>query len=115
MLRMPIDMANKPHDQSLADRLLAIAEAEHQSGSPVAGGADAHRRETVKVAIRRWRSFSRRSRHPKRATQADRVEDLAKGLCDRFEITPALTGPLMEDYRDLAAKLAAVLADPPSD
>ena len=108
-------MADKQRDRSLADRLLAITEAEHQSGSPVAGHDDANRRETAEVAIRRWRSFSRRSRHPKRATQADRVEDLAKGLRDRFEITPALTGPLMEDYRDLAAKLAAVLADLPSD
>jgi hypothetical protein len=108
-------MADKPQDRSLADRLLATVEAEHQSGSPVAGHDDANRREMVKVAIRRWRSFSRRSRHPKRAAQADRVEDLAKGLRDRFEITPALTGPLMEDYRDLATKLATVLADPPSD
>lgn len=112
---MPIDMADKPQDRSLADRLLAIAETEHQAGSPVAGRDDANRRETVEVAIRRWRSFSRRSRHPKRAVQADRVEDLAKGLRDRFEITPALTGPLIEDYRDLAAKLAAVLADSPFD
>jgi hypothetical protein len=108
-------MADKPQDRSLPDRLLAIAKAEHESGSPVAGHDDANRRETVEVAISRWRSFSRRSRRPKRATQADRVEDLAKGLRDRFEITPRLTGPLMEDYRDLAAKLAAVLGDPPSD
>jgi hypothetical protein len=107
-------MADKPQDGALADRLLAIAEAEHLSGSPVAGGDDANRRETVAVAIRRWRSFSRRSRHPERATRAEQVEDLAKGLRDRFENIPALTGPLMEDYRDLAAKLAAVLADPPS-
>src|ERR1700722_9934437 len=109
-----IDMADKLQDSDLADRLLSVAEAEHLSGSPVAGHDDANRRETVEVAIRRWRSFSRRSRHPVRATHADRVEDLAKGLRDRFETTPALTGPLMEDYRHLAAKLAAVLADPPS-
>ncbi len=108
-------MADKPRDRSLTDLLLAVAKAEYQSGSPVAGHDDANRRETVEVAIRRWRSFSRRSRHPQGATRADRVEDLARGLRDRFEITPALTGPLMEDYRDLAAKLAAVLADPPSD
>jgi hypothetical protein len=40
------------------------------------------------------------------------VEDLAKGLRDRFEVNPAAAGPLMEDYRHLAARLAAVLADP---
>ena len=107
-------MADKPQDGPLADRLLAVAQAQHLSGSPVAGHDDANRRETVEVAIRRWRSFSRRSRHPERATHAERVEDLAKGLRDRFEITPALTGPLMEDYRHLAAELAAVLADPPT-
>jgi hypothetical protein len=111
---MPADMADNRPDSSVAGRLLAIAEAEHQSGSPVAGHDDAGRREMVEVAIRRWRSFSRRSAHPERATQADRVADLAKGLRDRLEITPALTGPLMEDYRHLAARLAAVLADPPS-
>jgi hypothetical protein len=104
-------MAGKPHDDTLPDRLLAVVETEHLSGSPVAGQDDARRREIVAVATRRWRSFSRRSHHPERATHAEQAEDLAKGLRDRFEITPALTGPLMEDYRDLAAKLAAVLAD----
>lgn len=107
-------MVDKPQDGPLVDVLLAIAEAEHLSGSPVAGRDDANRREMVEVAIRRWRSFSRRCRHPERAAHAERVEDLAKGLRDRFEFTPTLTGPLMEDYRHLAGKLAAVLADPPS-
>lgn len=107
-------MADKPQNSSLTDRLMAIAEAEHLSGSPVAGHDDTNRQETVEIAIRRWRSFSRRSSRPERATHADRVEDLAKGLCDRFETTPVLTGPLVEDYRHLAGKLAAVLADPQS-
>jgi hypothetical protein len=104
---------SKTADTKLPDRrLLAVAEAEHLDGSPVAGHDDDDRRETVKIAIRRWRSYHRRSRHPERATDADRVEDLAKGLRDRFEIHPELAGPLIEDYRDLAAKLAAVLMDP---
>jgi hypothetical protein len=107
-------MAGKPQGGSLADQLLAIAEAEHLSRSSVAGHDDAHRQEMVEVAIRRWRSYVRRSRHAERATHADRVEDLAKALRDRFETTPALTGPFVEDYRHLAAKLAGVIADPPS-
>jgi len=99
----------------LADRLLAVAEAEHLSGNPVAGHDDAARLEIVKIAMRRWRSYYRRFRQPERATDAGRVEDLAKGLRDRFEISPELTGPLMVDYRDLAARLAAVLTDLPDE
>lgn len=105
------DMAGKT-DFPLGERLLAVVEAEHLCGSPVAGHDAANRQETVKIALRRWRSFSRRSRYPERATHVERVEDLAKGLRDHFEIEPALTGPLMTDYRCLAAKLAVVLADP---
>jgi hypothetical protein len=99
----------------LADRLLAAVETEYLSGSPVAGRDEARRRELVTVAVNRWRSFARRSRHPDRATPAERAEDLAKGLRDRFETRPALTGPLMADYRSLAAKLAEILAGPPAN
>jgi hypothetical protein len=110
----PADMADEP-GFPCGERLLAVAEAEHLCGSPVAGHDTAHRQEMVKVAVRRWRSFSRRSRHPERATHAERVEDLAKGLRDHFEIEPTMTGPLMTDYRYLAAKLAVFLADPLAD
>ena len=80
-------------------------QAAWEEGCPVAGG-DAD--ETANVAVRRWRSFDRRGR-AKRATFEDRVEDLAKGLRDRFEADPAMVGPLMEDYRHLASCLATVL------
>jgi hypothetical protein len=79
----------------------------------VAGRDDAARREIVAIAVRRWRSFVRRS-HSHQASHAERLEDLAKGLRDRFEVNPSLTGPLMEDYRHLAVRLAAALADPPA-
>jgi len=101
-------------DGSLAARLLDVIEAEHLSGSPVAGRTPEDRQETARTAMRRWRSFSRRSPHPDRATDDERVEDLAKGLRDHREREPALTGPLMTDYRHLAVKLAALLADPPT-
>jgi hypothetical protein len=104
-------MADKP-DRPLLERVLEVVEAGHQSGSPVAGHDHASRQQTANVAVRRWHSFSRRSRHPERATHAERVEDLAKGLRDHFEPDPALTGALMTDYRHLAARLAAVLSDP---
>jgi hypothetical protein len=99
----------------LADQLLAVVEAEHLGGCPVAGRDDVARRETVAIAMRRWRSFARRSARRGQATHPDRVEDLAKGLRDHFEVRPALAGPLMEDYRHLAARLAAIFADSPAE
>lgn len=72
------------------------------AGSPVVR-ADAIDR-MAEVARRRWSSYARR--HPSNAALADRVEDLAKGLRDSMENEPALAGPLMEDYRFVAAKLA---------
>jgi len=56
-------MASK-RDGSLAGRLLDVIEAEHLSGSPVAGRNPEDRQETARTAMRRWRSFSRRSPHP---------------------------------------------------
>lgn len=99
----------------LAGRLVAVIVAEHLAGCPVAGHDDAERQKIAAVAIRRWRSFARRSTYPNQASRAERAEDLAKGLRDRLEVEPALAGPLMEDYRHLAARLAAVLADPPAN
>ena len=81
----------------------------------MAGHDDAERQKIAAVAIRRWRSFARRSTHPHQASRAERAEDLAMGLRDRLEVEPALAGPLMEDYRHLAGWLAAVLADPPAN
>jgi hypothetical protein len=66
--------------------------------------------ELAAVAIRRWDSFERR--HSKQLGYPGRVEDLAKGLRDRFEHYPKLTGPLMEDYRYLASRIADVLRAP---
>jgi hypothetical protein len=99
---------------SLPDRLLIVVEAACLAGSPVAGQDDKNRREIVTVTMRRWRSFSRRSARHDHATYAERVEDLAKGLRDRFEDEPRLAGPLMEDYRRLAAELATVLTGVPA-
>lgn len=75
-----------------AGRLQAVVEAEQLSGCPVAGRDDATRQEMASLAMRRWRSFARRSVHPGQAAHAEQVEDLAKGLRDRFETNPALTG-----------------------
>jgi hypothetical protein len=99
----------EPAGGLLFGQLLAVVEADYWFARHL---DDSMRRELVRVAMRRWRSFARRSSHPGRATPAKRVNDLAKGLRDRFEPKPELA--LMWEYRDLAARLAAVLADPPA-
>ncbi len=120
ILRVPIpadggspaiaSFAVEPSDvQRIAD---VIAEAA-QAGSPVAGGDEEGRRAMAAVAIRRWNSFDRRARK-KRAGTEDRVEDLAKGLPTPTSQTlhsSGLTssGPLMEDYRWLARRIAEEL------
>ncbi|MET9273268.1 hypothetical protein [Kribbella sp. NPDC003557] len=81
------------------DALLRVEE----SGSPVVRADDVD--EVLAVAVRRWCSYARRN--PRRPSDlAAQIEDLAKGLRDFCEPDPALTGPLMEDYRHLATALA---------
>ena len=72
-----------------------------ESGSPVLHPDTID--ETLVLATRRWRSYHRRHRTDDPAT---RTEDLAKGLRDALEADPSLTGPLMQDYRHVAAALA---------
>ena len=78
-------------------------------GCPVAGQDLDRRTKQANVAVRRWRSSSRR--HPRKLTPQVQVEDLAKGLRDAFEADPKLVGPLMEDYRYLAARIADAMTD----
>jgi hypothetical protein len=98
-------VSESPEAVRLKRAVTQTVTAAWEEGCPVAGG-DAD--DTATVALRRWRSFDRRG-PAKRATFEDRVEDLAKGLRDRFEADPAMVGPLMEDYRHLASCLAPVL------
>ncbi|MEU4216028.1 hypothetical protein [Actinoplanes sp. NPDC026623] len=79
----------------------------HKDGSPVVRPETAA--DVIEVGWRRWQSFKRR--HKTAAGNWDqRVEDLAKGLRDAFEPDPRLVGPLMEDYRHLAATVGRVFA-----
>lgn len=87
----------------------AIAEA-FEAGSPVAARDDDGRQHMAGVAVRRWNSFERRAKG-KRASTDERVEDLAKGLRDAYEADRALAGPLMEDYRWLAGRIADAIVD----
>lgn len=64
--------------------------------------------EFVRVAQRRWSSYSRR--HPKPPSEEDRLRDLTKGLRDHFEKDPSLGGDGMyREYEYVARKLAPLL------
>ncbi len=79
-------------------------------GCPVAGQSDDDHAEIAATALRRWFASERRLKPA--ASYAERVEDLAKGLRDRFESDPSLVGPLMEDYRWLALQIADTISLP---
>jgi hypothetical protein len=89
----------------LLERLMNAIQGAYRSGCPVAPRDPAEASRLAKIALRRWNSFSRRSRETA-STDAVRVEDLAKGLRDIDQEGRELAGPLIEDYRHLAAVLA---------
>ena len=95
-------------DAPLVQHLALVLERLWDDGCPVAGHDAGSRQDMARVALRRWRSFDRRSKR-KSSTREERIEDLAKGLRDAVERDPRLVGPLMEDYRHVARTLAGVL------
>ena len=90
-------------DDALFERLVAVSDRLWDDGCPVARDS----RRAAEIALLRWRTFDQRTGR-RSATIDDRVEYLAKGLCDGLEPEPALAGPLIEDYRHLARALANV-------
>lgn len=96
-------------DKIVIEHLVVASDQLWADGCPVAQEG----RRTAEVALRRWRSFGRRSKR-RRPTFDNRVEDLAKGLRDSLEPDRTLVGPLMEDYRHLAQVFAEVLCSYPS-
>ena len=96
-------------ETDVRDSARAALDALWRDGSPVVRPDNMD--EITTVAWRRWNSFERRN--GKRSSGLERrVEDLAKGLRDKFERNPNLAGPLIEDYRHLARALAAAFAEP---
>ena len=79
-------------DEEILDKLRAVTAELWESGCPVA--APEHRETTVRIAMRRWRSFEHRA-DAKPQSRVDRIEDLAKGLRDAFEPDRRIVGPLM--------------------
>ncbi len=81
-------------------------ESLYQSGSPVAGATPSQRERIASLALRRIESFHRRG--VAEADQDHQVVDLAKGLANQLERQPELIGPLIVDYRHVAAALLKV-------
>ena len=97
--------------EQLRDALMVGVEEAWAAGSSVAGQQASDREQIVEAALKRWSTFPRRNRKSGGDPLERRIEDLAKGLRDRVEQRPTLTGPLMGDYRSLARKLAEILTD----
>jgi hypothetical protein len=90
-------------DDEVLTALVAALTRAFDAGSPVAGQSVERRREIAVAALRRIRSFRRRS-----VSSDDRprcIRDLAKGLADYLEAAPNLVGPLMKDYQFVASGL----------
>jgi hypothetical protein len=96
-------------NQSLEVRLRAKLGWAWNDGCPVAGSSDDQRAEMATIARRRWYSFERRRPDKVEANRDNRIEDLAKGMCEKCEEGGLrLAGPLISDYRWLAEQLAEV-------
>lgn len=78
-------------------------------GCPVAGWSHDEWAEMAAAARRRWFSFDRRQPKKMDDNRSNRMEDLARGLCEKFERGGLkMAGRLISDYRWLAEQLADV-------
>lgn len=96
-----------PDDPLLIEAVKAALEACWNEGSPVAGSTVEARQRMALLAIRRASSFDRRG-----IAVDDReaqVRDLAKGLVASFEDDRDHVGPLIVDYRFVAARVLAAI------
>lgn len=101
---------------SLEARLAAKLRWAWNDGSPVAGSTEKQWKETAAIARRRWFSFERRKSAREDDNLANRIEDLARGLCEKFEQGGLkMAGPLIADYRWLATQLSEVFLDERED
>ena len=100
--------------QSLEARLAAKLHWAWNDGCPITGSSEDMRTEIADIARRRWYSFERRRPDKLEDNRVNRIEDLAKGLCEKCEQGGLrMAGPLISDYRWLAEQLAEVfLTDP---
>jgi len=90
-------------DQSTIAAAEKAIRAAWEDGCPVAG----HPEELAPLAVRRWRSAERRIKGE--TDRESRIRDLAKGLMQIYEDDPGHVGPLKEDYRYLAQRIAEAI------
>ena len=99
--------------QSLEAKLVATLERAWNSGCPVAGWSQEMWAEKASVARRRWFSFERRKPEKTDGTLAQRIEDLARCLCEKYERGGLkMAGAVITDYRWLAEQLSEVFPQP---
>ena len=92
------------------DALVAALCAAQCAGNPVPGGDPQRWQRIIRVARRRWNSFTRRHPAPASDTLAARAEDLARALLNRFGSDPDTGKPIdLTDCRDVARRLAGIL------
>ena len=92
-------------EKTIADKLLWARE----DGSPVAPRDEFGAIIMASIARRRWNSFGRRHKNAPKTIQA-RIEDLARGLAEKFTNGGwPMVGPLVSDYRWLAEQIAPLL------
>jgi hypothetical protein len=100
--------------RALEGRLAAKLHWAWDDGCPVAGSSEGKRVAIAEIARRRWNSFERRRPDKLQDNRVNRIDDLARGLCEKCENGGlSMAGPLITDYRWLAGQLAeAFLSDP---
>lgn len=104
-----IDRQEAMTAHSLEARLAAKLAWAWNDGCPVAGATQDRQAEIASIARRRWFSFERRRPKSMEDNRANRVEDLARGMCEKCERGGLrMAGPLISDYRWLAEHLAEV-------
>src|SRR5262245_19523021 len=97
-------------DQSLETRLAAKLSWAWDDGCPVVGWRPEGWAEMAAFARRRWFSYERRRPAKVEDNRANRVEDLARGMCEKFmQGGLRMAGPLIVDFRWLAEQLADVI------
>lgn len=97
--------------QALEARLAAKLHWAWDDGCPVAGASEDDWAETASFVRRRWFSYERRRPKKIADNRANHVEDLARGLCEKY--TGFRAAGELSDYRWLADQLAEVFLTEP--
>jgi hypothetical protein len=98
-----------------ADLLIAAVRSARRAGNPVPGPDPQRWQRVIRVALRRWSTFTRRHPAPAPDTLSARAEDLARGLLARCGPRTGSGAPIeITDCRHLARRLAHVLSTAPT-